>query len=87
MTQIVDQLAEIVGGRVVGDGATVIERIADLIGALRMHERQDEIDISRVEGLAGGGYYGTVERIAMRRHRPSPWQIRASDRRRHAPAK
>ena len=30
MTRIVDQLAEIVQGRVVGDGSTVIERIADL---------------------------------------------------------
>ncbi|HEU4509765.1 MAG TPA: UDP-3-O-(3-hydroxymyristoyl)glucosamine N-acyltransferase [Pyrinomonadaceae bacterium] len=30
MKQTVDQLAELVGGRVVGDGARVIERIADL---------------------------------------------------------
>ena len=42
MTRIVDQLAEIVQGRVVGDGASVIERIADL-------EHAGEAEIAYVE--------------------------------------
>ena len=42
MRQTVDQLAELVEGRVVGDGATVIEGIADL-------EHADDADIAYVE--------------------------------------